>query len=474
MNRRSVHNTHMKKVLSSICAVLTLSMLICWLAACKSTTAEIDNSGSSKGVSMGEDGQGAEGEPLRVLVDIDFASNYVKTDASGAGERLFNNFELKDIGQVELECLPKEGEERAAALTRLRTEIMTGNGPDLLICACTNPHSDEQPLFRFPDQIMDQRLFLPLDDYMDSAKFTDFNKLLPIAMQAGRNDQGQQIVPLAFTLPMTVFRKSDVQHEHSKTMTWAEQLAGDDVMKLSAVVSDSASSYRSAGFKEIADYEDESLCFSEEELLNYLDEYNRLSYGQEELKVPDYFSTDLTVQFIDSLGTDVTHYNSDHHGGLRNTDVMTMVPVYSNQGGYIAYITSFAAINRNTQKPERAFAVLDYLLSPAGACSELYGIITDRSGMPVHMDVGTEENPIATQSSGRKWYLSQENYEEYCDLRDHVSAVRFSTPLERHIVKAVWDINSIEYKISQGESVNSIEKIVSDIYRTMKMELAES
>lgn len=436
-----------------------------------------DSSKLESGSGTQESGAPEESDALRVLVDIEFSSPWMNSPSESMGKRLVDNLKLSgervELGQVEFEYLPKEGADRAAALTRTRTEIMSGKGPDLFLCGCTNPQIDEQPLFRFPDQVMKQGLFLPLDEYFDKARFTDFDKLLPIAMEAGRNEEGQLLAPLAFTMPITVFRKSEVQHEHSRTMTRAQQLAGDDAMRLSAAAEPTDCLYRSAGFRELADYESETLCFSEEELGEYLEECSRLFSEQDELDAPDCFTTGLSVNFIDVPGADVVYFDSSHHGGLRSTDSFTMTPIYSNEGGYGAYITSFAAINRNTQKPEEAFLLLDYLLSPTGARSELYGRLLDRVGMPVHMDLGEMGAPVAAVEGG-VWWMSDENYQEYCSLRNNISAIRFSTPFELEIRKAYWEIDSIAWKRSQGEKTDSAEKILADAYRTMKMELAES
>lgn len=476
----------MKKMsMKHLTALVLILILLCTQCLACSGGPDSQESGQSPSGSGPEFGSGAqesgsapeESGALRVLVDIEFSSPWANSPAEGMGKRLVDNLKLSgervELGQVEFEYLPKEGENRAAALTRTRTEIMSGKGPDLFLCGCTNPQIDEQPLFRFPDQAMGQGLFLPLDAYFAQARFTDFDKLLPIAMEAGRNEEGQLLAPLAFTMPITVFRKSEVQHEHSRTMTRAQQLAGDDAMRLSAAAGPANCLYRSAGFRTLADYESETLCFSQEELGAYLEECRRVSSEQAGPDAPDRFATGLCVNFIDVPDSNVTYLDSGHHGGLRSTDAFTMVPIYSNEGGYAAYITSFAAINRNTQKPEEAFLLLDYLLSPAGARSELYGRLLDQVGMPVRMDLGEMGAPVAAVAGG-VWWMSDENYQEYCGLRDNISAIRFSTPFELEIRKAYWDIDSIAWKRSQGEKTDSAEKILADAYRTMKMELAES
>ncbi len=417
---------------------------------------------------------GGDSEPLRVLVDVKFASVYGDPHVSTAFSSLKTNLKLcdADIGEVEFEYLPPKGEERAAALTHMQTEIMTGKGPDLFICACSRPWQEEKALFQFPTQVMDRKLFLPLDDYIAKAELTDFDRLAPLLMEQGRNEEGQQIVPLGF-MPMTVFRKSEVRHEHSRTMTRADMLSGEDYFRASATVHGASVFGTTAYFKEVADYEKEELSFSEEELRDYLMEEYETTYSDDRPEPPDNFNCDLSVGFIDSTRSETRYMDEDHHGGLRKTDEFTMVPVYSKDGGYVAYITSFAAISRNTKKPREAFAVLDYLLSENGARSELYAYMTFLVGMPVNMDIGTEEKPIV-DSGGGPWCLSDENFREYCSLRDNASAARFSTPLEDGIMGASLDIDRSEYERSQGKSAKEPEKIISDAYRVMEMELAES
>ena len=225
----------MKRKLALLLTVICLLTAI--LPACKS--------GGESSASTEE----AAGEPLRVLVDVEFASSYIDPNVDAAGSSLISNIKLSggEIGEVQFEYLPKEGEKRAAALTHMQTEVMTGKGPDLFICACSRPDKEENALFRFPTQVMDRKLFLPLDELIAEAKFTDFDRLVPVIMEQGRNEEGQQIVPLAFTVPMTVFRKSEVKHEHSKTMTRADMLAGEDYLRESAVVN-SLTAFMSTGF----------------------------------------------------------------------------------------------------------------------------------------------------------------------------------------------------------------------------------
>lgn len=462
--------TNARKYWISFKSLLTVALILGLFSSCSSVNSNSELSSSA-------DNPAAVSEPLRILIDVEFASSYLDPHVNTGSASLLSNIKLSggEIGDVEFEYLPKDGEERAAALTRMRTEVMTGEGPDLFICACSRPWKDEQALFQFPIQVMDKKLFLPLDDLIKKAKFTDFNRLYPLVMEQGRNEEGQQIVPLAFSIPITIFRKSEVRHEHSKTMTRMDMLSGDDYLVQSAVVPSGPCAFLSTGFKELANYQDETLCFSEESLHDYLMTYYEQSYNEEQPEIPTHFKSDLAVGFIETSKGEANSKDKDKNSDseIGSDDELTMVPAYSAEGGYVAYITSFAAINRNTKKPEESFAFLDYLISSSGARSELYSYLTYYIGMPVNMDLGTRDMPIS-DILGSPWSLGRENYQEYCSLRDNASAARFSTPLENNIVDAYLDVDRSYYKKSQGESAEEPEKIISDAYCVMKMELAES
>ncbi len=207
-----------KRAISRLTALILALTLLCTLCilcpGCEQSGPAPERSAAPEPESSAQPAEpGPAGEPdtLQVLIDVEFSSPFVTPLAEGMGNRLVDNLKLAGgkIGEVEFAYLPKEGADREAALTRMRTEIMSGQGPDLFICGCTNPQAEEEPLFRFPMQAMENQLFLPLDEFFASAQFTEYEKLLPMAMEAGRNQEGQQLVPLAFTLPVTVFRKEE-------------------------------------------------------------------------------------------------------------------------------------------------------------------------------------------------------------------------------------------------------------------------
>lgn len=111
---------------------------------------------------------------------------------------------------VEIDVLPPDiGDgQRDQRMQRVRTEVMAGKGPDIFICDGYNTiitdfrevggEMGNGSLFGFPTQAMKNRLFLPLDSYMENAQFMEFDQMNPMVMAAGRNEEGQQLLPMTF------------------------------------------------------------------------------------------------------------------------------------------------------------------------------------------------------------------------------------------------------------------------------------
>ena len=104
--------------------------------------------------------------------------------------------EFKDSYKLKIE--PILDVNRDASLGRIRVEMMAGKGPDLFLCMNPQatiffPSTEKQALFQYPKALMKRHMFLPLDDYIENAKYMEWDKLYPEIMAAGKNDDGQQI-----------------------------------------------------------------------------------------------------------------------------------------------------------------------------------------------------------------------------------------------------------------------------------------
>lgn len=359
---------------------------------------------------------------------------------------------------------------RGNDLTRIRTEIMAGKGPDVFITTCEPERVD--PVFKYPDQMMSRRAFLPLDEYIDKAQFMEWDKLIPVIMEAGKGEEGQLVLPLTYSMPITVFRASEVEHTHSKTLTLFDVAESDNPASLFG--RDPMDSDRLAGvFPVLADYSTDTLAFSEDELKKVIkvlgDLQSRKDSGEFD-DIPGYYHSDLMVRFNDTPNNDEL---AAQYSYITSKERLTLFPLYSTEGGYCATITSFAAINRNTKRPDDAFFVLDYLLSLDCQCSPLYANLTWFWAVPTHEEAMRKWAKVVirgdyTPNGWQKWFLTNSNFDEFCSLRDNISYARFRTELDE----------KLDVLLDKSEELAGNEKAldreVHQAYMEMAMMLGES
>ena len=424
-------------------------------------------------------------EPLRVCVDVDGIRSTEQTC-----ENLMNGFldTLALMGgpdDIELELVPEKGAARKNALTRIRTEMMSGKGPDVFIVQC-GTMSDWEVLFPMPEKTMRSGAFLSLDTYIENAQYMEWEKLTPVVMAAGRDEYGQQLLPLTYTLPLTFYREADTGgRKPGVETTWEDMLADETGVLTTAAtwfhVQEGEFHFYGVGdhylehaLGAVADYDNEQLLFTEEELLQRTtevlalrDAYDSGMYDN----VPAHYQSPIHIgiDYPDTQITDRIHIEKGEtyhlsRRGIQHAEKKTMVPIYADDGGTTASVTSFAAINANTKRAEDAFFVLDVLMDLEHQKSfDLYEyyLAGDRRGIPVHEDLLQESCPIGI------CYLTDDNYAEFVRVREQITHVRFEDALAGTMDEMFYACE----RTSRNDE--DFSPIVSEYYGRMKQMMAE-
>ncbi len=364
------------------------------------------------------------------------------------------------------ETIPAQGSERDASLTHLRTEIMAGKGPDVLICDCIDPYfigtgKESQALFPFPENAMDSRIFLPLDEYIADSDSLEWDNQLPNIMAAGKNEEGQQLLPFSYSFTVAAFDREQYNLSEDLPMTWNEMLESTDplVQYAAGIIS------FPGAMGKVADYEAEEPAFSESDLLTCAEQIwgqkEKQSNGQlSELMNYDaesgFYDPKDGVEYINFSSYELAHVSGHVNLGASDKEYH-MVPIYNTSGGVTAKIIAFTAINRNTNMPDEAFKVIETLFSRSiQQNSALYNSL---SGIPPHVDVGSSDAKF------NGWSINEWNSEQFKFIRDQINVVQFYTPLDVQLETIIP---------ARYNSEQSLEKIVHDVYATMRMMLAES
>ncbi len=345
----------------------------------------------------------------------------------------------------QIEVLPPlfQKQDRDNIMTRVRTEIMAGKGPDLFLCSHRlygyDAGSDDMPFFKFPIQAMSNRIFLPLDDYIEKAEGIDWDSMQPVVMEAGRNQEGQQIVPLSYTFETAIFDGSYTP-EAKFPMTW-QQMTEDPDPNIRAA--SNGHMYNIIGT--LADYSKDAPAFTEEELLGWVTKH----YD--------------TWQTVPEENRDVHHilmdqgYLSDYAEdiSLGGKEEYTMIPLCNISGGVTASITTFAAINRNARYPDQAFKIIEYLLDPEGQqTSTLFQFCTQ--GLPVYTGTGNSDT-----SSGSRWQMNEANYKAVTEIQEMINVANFPGPVDASVWGVMW-YDEEERKKSAHEQYVLIEMLLAE------------
>ncbi len=437
-------------------------------------------------------------DPLTICMDLEYVRELILIEPEVIlNEFLYTLEESGGLSDVEVLYVPKHGSDREAVLDRIRVEMMSGGGPDVFIMNCYGSfdrwnESGSDPLIAFPEQAMENGLFLPLDVYMENnAVYAEWDKQNQAVLAAGRNEEGQQVIPLSYTLPLICFRKSDVDLDLTgKSCTWDEMLEDPEISPYTRLLADCTTSYWydehelslvedgtqyvEFALGKIADFEKEELCFTEEELQHVIEDVVELHAELEEASKTfeegskgelEYFSTWLGHDMVSGERSVLDHFDPE--------ESLTMFPLYSDDGGVSASILSWAAVNRNTDRPEDAYIVIDllmrdyvqkrYRLYENFMCGKpAYSTII---GIPMHEGILHPDMPFG---SGLQWSLTEENYNEWCEVRSQITNAYFQSPVCLELEKLVSECIYGSGGVYGYEDFFSIEQSVHEAYEKMQ------
>lgn len=433
-------------------------------------------------------GSPEETGPLRILLDVDDRTVYNSTDY--VFEKLLEEIaQAEGPADAEVEYLPRTGIERETAISRLRTEVMAGEGPDLFLIS-TNYWWDgkspqDGPLFPIPEKAMVNGLFMPLDKYIEKAKFAMWGDFHQTVMEVGQTEKGQVLVPLSYTFPITCFRRLEASHAPSRDLTWDDMLADDSLfMKAAAVLQDGSEKNMIHGmgnpnfdaiYGKTADYKAEKLSFSEEEFGEYAHKQMELYEEKWESleQLPEYFHDYARPGFYER--GDVMGHVPPY---IASGEDLTVIPQYNKNGGVTATVFHYACINANSKRGEDAFFVLDYLLSRDGSSTEadgqgvrvlqpswrqdFYSLFTGSDGLPIDQGM-----PWLSVVEGA---VSDVNRSALDSAGGCITAVNIHGKLNKMMACMMSDCQMILAGYQEGDP----EELIKETYRVMEMELEES
>lgn len=332
-------------------ALLLTVCLLAWSAFAGCQTQDTPQPPEPSGSEASASSTAQEGDPVVLCIEDSFEQDAYELE----------NY-LKATGvetEYEFLVLPNNTEDRETELTRLRTEIMAGEGPDAFILDATVPgtvtDSGEplEALFPNVEKSMYSHLFLDLEDMAQSSEIIDLESCNKTVMDVGVTSGGRFLLPLTYTFSVHIFDTAHL-NDPNFTFTSLEELLQSDEESLKGTLAWGSFRLFPDCLDPLVDYEGQNLLVTREAMQQAVEQADALVDLQDET----YSESPLVYQ----SGTGISMYSLL---GLSSEDTeYTFFPVPNRNGGVTAAVTFYAAINANAAHPQEAFDFIELLYSP--------------------------------------------------------------------------------------------------------------
>ena len=245
---------------------------------------------------------------------------------------------------VEFFVLSEDAQERETQISSLRVEIMAGGGPDGYLFSSptsnTTFNGEGRPAALFPDvqRTMQSGAFLPLDDYIEESEYLRPEDHFAPVFDAGKTDEGQVVLPITYYASVFLLDKAQLADPDFTPKTWD--------------VRNNLYTWCGAGIPRIADYTTEKTILTEENLTAQFEDL---------LAMPASESIDEETALIQRGSYAQTDEGMAYYA--QNQDTVNALAIPNTEGGVTAFITSYAAINRNSPKADEVFRFFELLFS---------------------------------------------------------------------------------------------------------------
>ena len=332
-------------------ALLLTVCLLAWSAFAGCQTQDTPQPPEPSGSEASASSTAQEGDPVVLCIEDSFEQDAYELE----------NY-LKATGvetEYEFLVLPNNTEDRETELTRLRTEIMAGEGPDAFILDATVPgtvtDSGEplEALFPNVEKSMYSHLFLDLEDMAQSSEIIDLESCNKTVMDVGVTGEGRFLLPLTYTFSGLILDPS-ILNDPAYVFTTLDELLQSDEEALKGIMAWGTFRLFPDCLGLLADYTGQNLLVTQDSLQQVIEQADAFSAFQDETysQSPALYQGGRTIgaNHLMSLAREETEY--------------AVLPIPNPQGGVTAAVTFYAAINANAAHPQEAFDFIELLYSP--------------------------------------------------------------------------------------------------------------
>ena len=334
-------------------ALLLTVCLLAWSALAGCQTQDTPQPPEPSGSEASASSTAQEGDPVVLCIEDSFEQDAYELE----------NY-LKATGvetEYEFLVLPNNTEDRETELTRLRTEIMAGEGPDAFILNATIPGyvtdlSTMEPteaLFPNVEKSMYSHLFLDVEEMVQNSETIDLANCNPTVMDVGVTSDGRFLLPLTYSLSALILDPS-ILNDPAYVFTTLDELLQSDEEALKGIMAWGTFRLFPDCLGLLADYTDQNLLVTQDSLQQAIEQADAFSAFQDEAYSQSPALYQGGGRFISA---------NDLMSLAREDMEYAVLPIPNPQGGVTVAVTFYAAINANAAHPQEAFDFIELLYS---------------------------------------------------------------------------------------------------------------
>ena len=301
--------------------------------------------------------------------------------------------------EFEIKILSPDPDKRSAEIQKLRTQIMSGKGPDLYLVNCSTDGAAQmnEPLFENPYKAMQSGVFASLDKYMKKDSYWQKENYNPSFLLPGQYQERQYILPLSCHYNMLI---SDTVLDYTQENDTLEDW-------ISNIKSSSDHALKNALF------ELEYLLFKQDYLEN------------EKTNNTDTSSSHILISSLDDIN--------------EHTTQIDIIP--DIQGKKMAAIRCFGAVSMASDYKEEAYHFLMYFLNNViQESTSTNGMSLSANGV-LGTDYPVQVSAIRTKLS----FLDQSKQDLAIKAFQSLEGAYFPTEVEHFIYEEIIENSSLLY-----------------------------
>lgn len=400
--------------------------------------------------------------------------------------------------QIKLEPITFDIDERENAISKVKTEVLSGKGPDIYLFECNDESYYHKPFFEDVNKAMHTGAFANITSYFEADEEIDAEDFYGPVMNAGKIGKNTYVLPITFTYDTAFVNKAKLLNDIDEAALESGSEAFINAL-INQKISMSDPYFYAVPkplsmFSQPINYYEEKVNVSIEDLekaIKLAVIYYESNYGEGSKPMELFQGVETEEDLVNktqsldiSEPARLTYFSQWALSGIAfnisEKNEFKEFPFPTIDGGFNAMVTSFAAVSANCHNLEEAYNFIRLFIKDEFQQGKGYvntengrsygkGKICLLNDWPVRSDISIEELYKSSSSYMHKYPLDED---VYTPCTDKITSARFYTKLDKE-ASDITDALADEISGTENLPNEKIQKAAEKIYSLLQAAASE-